>query len=70
MDRFAESRGQVQGFPGLVSMEVLKTDAEDEVLVVTRWGDRESFEAWVRSKELNIRSALSVPRLTLTTTVA
>ena len=51
VDRFAESRGHVQGFPGFVSMEVLKSDAEDEVLVVTRWRDRESFEAWVRSEE-------------------
>jgi heme-degrading monooxygenase HmoA len=49
VDRFAESRGHVQGFPGFVSMEVLKSDAEDEVLVVTRWQDRESFEAWVHS---------------------
>ena len=32
-------------------MEVLKSDAEDEVLVVTRWQDRESFESWVRSEE-------------------
>jgi heme-degrading monooxygenase HmoA len=47
--RFAESRGHVQGFPGFVSMEVLKSDAEDEVLVVTRWQDRESFDAWVYS---------------------
>jgi heme-degrading monooxygenase HmoA len=51
VDRFAESSGHVQGFPGFVSMEVLKSDAEDEVLVVTRWRDRESFEAWVRSEE-------------------
>jgi hypothetical protein len=28
VDRFAESRGHVQGFPGFVSMEVLKADAE------------------------------------------
>jgi heme oxygenase (staphylobilin-producing) len=49
--RFAESRGHVQDFPGFVSMEVLKSDAEDEVLVVTRWQDRESFESWVRSEE-------------------
>ena len=51
VDRFAESRGNVQGFPGFVSMEVLKSDAEDEVLVITRWRDRESFEAWVHSDE-------------------
>jgi heme-degrading monooxygenase HmoA len=47
--RFAESRGHVQGFPGFVSMEVLESDAGDEVLVVTRWRDRESFEAWIHS---------------------
>ena len=51
--RFAESRGHVQGFPGFVSMEVLKSDAEDEVLVITRWRDRESFEAWVHSDEFS-----------------
>ena len=51
VDRFAESRGNVQGFPGFVSMEVLKSDTEEEVLVVTRWRDRESFEAWVHSDE-------------------
>jgi len=49
VERFTASRGHVQGFPGFVSMEVLKSDAEDEVLVVTRWRDRGSFEAWVRS---------------------
>jgi heme-degrading monooxygenase HmoA len=51
--RFAGSRGHVQGFPGFVSMEVLKSDAEDEVLVVTRWRDRASFEAWVHSEEFS-----------------
>ena len=35
-DRFAESRGHVRGFPGFVSMEVLKSSEGDEVLVVTR----------------------------------
>ncbi len=53
VERFAESRGHVQGFPGFVSMEVLKSDAEDEVLVVTRWRDRESFDAWVGSEEFS-----------------
>jgi len=50
--RFAESRGLVQGFPGFASMEVLKSDAEDEVLVFTRWQDRESFEAWIHGERL------------------
>ena len=36
VDRFAESRGHVRGFPGFVSMEVLKSSEGDEVLVVTR----------------------------------
>ncbi|MGI8650451.1 MAG: antibiotic biosynthesis monooxygenase family protein [Rubrobacter sp.] len=47
--RFASSRGNVQGFPGFVSMEVLTS--EGEVLVITRWDDRDSFEAWVGSEE-------------------
>ena len=53
VDRFAGSSGHVQGFPGFVSMEVLKSDAEDEVLVVTRWRDRESFGAWVHTEEFS-----------------
>lgn len=48
-DRFTESKGNVEGFPGFVSMEVLKS--EEEVLVVTRWEDRESFDAWVESED-------------------
>ena len=51
--RFSESRGHVQGFPGFVSMEVLKSDAEDEVLVITCWRDRESFKDWVHSEEFS-----------------
>ena len=66
VERFAESRGHVQGFPGFVSMEVLKSDKQDEVLVVTRWRDRESFDAWVGSEELCTPSALALPRLTVT----
>jgi heme-degrading monooxygenase HmoA len=31
-------------------MEVLKSDEEDEVLVITRWRDRAAFEAWVHSE--------------------
>ena len=51
VERFAGSRGHVQDFPGFVSMEVLKSAEEDEVLVVTRWRDREAFDAWVGSEE-------------------
>ena len=68
VERFAESRGHVQRFPGFVSMEVMRSDADDEVLVVTRWQSRASFDPWVHSDELRPPSALPVPRLTLTFT--
>ena len=68
VERFAESRGHVQGFPGFVSMEVMRSEGDDEVLVVTRWHSRASFDSWVRSEELSPPSALPVPRLTLTFT--
>lgn len=51
VERFAGSAGSVQGFPGFVSMEVLRAANDDEVLVLTRWRDRESFDAWVGSEE-------------------
>jgi len=49
VERFANSRGNVQGFPGFVSMEVLSSEAGDEVLVITRWRDRDAFDSWVGS---------------------
>src|SRR4028118_2440169 len=51
VERFSGSRGDVQDFPGFVSMEVLKSAEEDGVLVVTRWRDRAAFDAWVGSEE-------------------
>jgi heme-degrading monooxygenase HmoA len=51
VERFANSRGNVQGFPGFVSMEVLNSDAGDEVLVITRWRDKDAFDSWVHSEE-------------------
>ena len=51
VERFANGRGHVQDFPGFVSMEVLKSAEEDEVLVVTRWRDRAAFDARVGSEE-------------------
>jgi len=51
VDRFANSRGNVQGFPGFVSMEVLNSEAGDEVLVITRWRDKDAFDSWVHSEE-------------------
>jgi heme-degrading monooxygenase HmoA len=51
VERFANSRGRVQGFPGFVSMEVLRSEEADEVLVVTRWRDKDAFDSWVQSDE-------------------
>jgi len=51
--RFADSRGYVQDFPGFVSMEVLLSEGGDEVLVITRWRDREAFDGWVGSEEFS-----------------
>jgi len=67
VEGFAESRGEVQRFPSFVSMEVMRSEGDDEVLVVTRWQSRASFDSWVRSEELPPPSALPVPRLTVTT---
>ena len=50
VERFANSRGNVQGFPGFVSMEVLRAEGSDEVLVITRWQDKEAFNSWVHSE--------------------
>lgn len=49
VERFASSRGDVQDFPGFVSMEVLRSHDETEVLVITRWQSREAFDGWVES---------------------
>jgi heme-degrading monooxygenase HmoA len=64
VERFAASRGHVQGFPGFVSMEVLRY--EDEVMVITRWRDKDVFDSWVHSEEFCTPSALAAPRLTVT----
>ncbi len=56
VERFANSRGHIQGFPGFISMEVLRsidTDGEDEVLVTTRWRDKDAFDSWVHSEEFS-----------------
>src|SRR3712207_9171386 len=51
VERFANSRGHVQGFPGFVSMEVLRSEGADEVLAITRWRDKDAFDSWVHSDE-------------------
>ncbi|BBL78689.1 hypothetical protein RxyAA322_05430 [Rubrobacter xylanophilus] len=49
VEMFSSGRGAVQEFPGFVAMEVLKAEDASEVLVVTWWEDRASFDAWVGS---------------------
>ena len=65
VERFVNSRGNVQGFPGFVSMEVLNSEAGDEVLVITRWQDKDAFDSWAHCEEFCIPSA-RVPRLKVT----
>ena len=48
--RFASRAGAVDDAPGFEGFELLQpTDGRDTWLVVTRWRDEESFQAWVRS---------------------
>ncbi len=65
VERFAESRGHVQDFPGFISMEVLRSEDASEVLVITRWRDKEAFQNSVHSEELCTPYA-QVPTLTVT----
>jgi heme oxygenase (mycobilin-producing) len=45
--RFAARAGAVDGQPGFVGFELLRPlDGRDQWLVVTRWADEESYEAW------------------------
>ena len=66
VERYANSRGNGQGFPGFLSMEVLRSEEEDEVLVITRWRVKGAFNSWVQGEEFCTPSA-RVPTLTLTT---
>lgn len=49
--RFAERAGAVDGQPGFEGFELLKpSDGRSVWLVVTRWSDEESFQAWLGSR--------------------
>lgn len=49
-ERFAARAGAVDDQPGFQGFELLKpTDDRNVWLVVTRWADQESFDAWVSS---------------------
>ena len=48
--RFAKRAGAVDGQPGFEGFELLKpTDERNQWLVITRWADQASFDAWVSS---------------------
>jgi len=48
--RFAARAGAVDGQPGFEGFELLKpTDERNTWLVITRWADEETFQAWVSS---------------------
>jgi heme oxygenase (mycobilin-producing) len=48
--RFAARAGSVDGQPGFEGFELLEpTDERTTWLVITRWADDESFQAWVKS---------------------
>ncbi len=48
--RFAERAGAVDGQEGFEGFELLKpTDGRNTWLVVTRWRDEASFQAWLES---------------------
>lgn len=48
--RFAKRAGAVDGQDGFEGFELLEpTDDREQWLVVTRWRDEESFNAWVSS---------------------
>lgn len=48
--RFAARAGAVDDQPGFEGFELLKpTDDRDTWLVITRWSDDQSFQAWVNS---------------------
>ncbi|MFP4513503.1 MAG: antibiotic biosynthesis monooxygenase family protein [Acidimicrobiales bacterium] len=49
-ERFGARAGAVDDQPGFEGFELLKpTDDRTTWLVITRWRDEESFEAWVNS---------------------
>jgi heme-degrading monooxygenase HmoA len=41
--------GAVDSFPGFISTELLALPDRSEYVVLTRFTDRESFEAWITS---------------------
>ena len=53
VERFSNAQGFVQDFPGFVSMEVLRSEEGDEVMVITRWRDIDAFDSLIRSEDFS-----------------
>lgn len=50
--RFAAQRGSMAGVAGFEGFELLRpTDGRTQWLVLTRWADEQSFEAWKSSED-------------------
>jgi heme-degrading monooxygenase HmoA len=47
LDAFRHRAGKVDLQPGFLAFEVWKEETGSEIMVVTRWKDRESFVTWV-----------------------
>lgn len=45
-ERFKQSAGGIDGSAGFISFDLLRAEEGGEYLVVTRWEDKSSFEAW------------------------
>jgi heme oxygenase (mycobilin-producing) len=43
---FTRNAGGMSGVAGFISFDLLRSEAGGEYLVVTRWDDKPSFEAW------------------------
>ena len=64
VERFASSRGYVQRFSGLVSMEILSSEGVEKVMLVTRWQSKDaspSFTCCSRRRSASSSIALSMP---------
>ena len=45
---FTRSASGMDGVSGFVSFDLLKAESNGEYVVVTRWQDRDAFDAWRR----------------------
>jgi heme oxygenase (mycobilin-producing) len=48
-EAFRKRAGQVENAPGFVSFEVLRSTAESEYVVLTRWQTESDFQTWLKS---------------------